>query len=313
MHKNARLTPRGREVLIQRLQARQRVEEVAQAMAISVTTVRKWWRRYLTEGLAGLRDRSSRPHRTPRALGSDRQARIIAMRRQRRTGRWIAQQLAVSPASVSRILRRARLSRWREIDPAPPAQRYEMKEPGELIHFDMKKLGRIGSPGHRVTGRFDDRHRGIGWDFVHVAIDDHSRTGLAGVAPDETQTSAVAFLDRTVEHYRQRGVRVQRVMTDNGSAYISKAFAQACRRLQIRHIRTRPYTPRTNGKAERFIQSALREWAYAATYQSSAQRTEALGHWLHHYNWHRPHTALQGRPPMSRLGLSQNNLLKLHS
>ena len=188
-----------------------------------------------------------------------------------------------------------------------------MSAPGELIHFDMKKLGRIGEPGHRVTGSRNHRHRGIGWDFVHVAIDDHSRTSLAAVAPDETQISAVAFLERTVAHYRERGVRVQRVMTDNGSAYVSKAFADACQRLQLRHIRTRPYTPRTNGKAERFIQSALREWAYAATYQSSAQRTKALGHWLHHYNWHRPHTALRGQPPVNRLGLNQNNLLKLHT
>ncbi|MGH8578323.1 MAG: IS481 family transposase, partial [Gammaproteobacteria bacterium] len=277
MHKNARLTPRGREVLVQRLQAGQPPAEVGQAMAISVTTVRKWWRRFQREGLAGLADRSSRPRTSPRSLASDRREQIVVLRRRRRTGRWIAREVAVSTATVSRILRRARLSRWRELDPLPPARRYEMKTPGELIHFDMKKLGRIGSPGHRVTGRFDDRHRGIGWDFVHVAVDDHSRVSLAAVAPDETHVSAVAFLEHTVQHYRDRGVRVQRVMTDNGSAYVSKAFAEACRRLQLRHVRTRPYTPRTNGKAERFIQSALREWAYAATYQSSSERTDAFG------------------------------------
>lgn len=312
MHKNARLTPRGREVLIARLQTGQKAAEVAQAMGISVTTVRKWWRRFKAEGLGGLQDRSSRPQRSPRSMAAECRDRIVALRLDRKTGRWIAQQTCVSTASVSRVLRRAHLSRWREIDPQPPAKRYEMDEPGELIHFDMKKLGRIGSPGHRVTGRYDARHRGIGWDFVHVAIDDHSRVSLAAVAPDETQVSAIAFLERTVEHFRQRGIRVKRVMTDNGPAYISKAFAAACQRLQLRHVRTRPYTPRTNGKAERFIQSALREWAYGVTYQSSAQRTKALGQWLHHYNWHRPHTALRGQPPITRLGLSRNNLLKLY-
>lgn len=313
MHKNARLTPRGREVLVTRIQAGQRPAEIAQAMGTSVTTVRKWWRRFESEGVAGLQDRSSRPRRSPCSLTSKCRERIIALRLDRKTGRWIAQQVGVSTASVSRVLRRARLSRWREIEPQPPAQRYEMSEPGELIHLDTKKLGRIGSPGHRVTGRYDARHRGIGWDFVHVAIDDHSRVSLATVAPDETHVSAVAFLKQTVDHYRQRGVRVKRVMTDNGSAYVSKAFAAACQHLQLRHIRTKPYTPRTNGKAERFIQSALREWAYGVTYQSSAQRTKALGRWLHHYNWHRPHTALRGQPPISRLHLSRNNLLKLHT
>jgi len=313
MHKNARLTPRGREVLVGRLEAGQKLSEVAQAMGISETTARKWWRRYQTEGLAGLQNRSSRPRRSPRALAAQCRERIVALRLERKTGRWIARQAQVSTASVSRVLRRARLSRWREIEPQPPAQRYEMDQPGELIHLDTKKLGRIGAPGHRVTGTRLHRHRGIGWDFVHVAIDDHSRVSLAAVAADETQVSAIAFLEQAVEHFRERGVQVQRVMTDNGSAYVSKAFADACRRLQLRHIRTRPYTPRTNGKAERFIQSALREWAYGVTYQTSAQRTRALGHWLHHYNWHRPHSALSGRPPITRLGLSQNNLLKLHN
>jgi transposase InsO family protein len=313
MHKNARLTPRGREILVSRLQSGQKPSEVAQAMGVSETTVRKWWRRFQVEGLAGLQDRSSCPKRSPRALPAECKQRIVALRLDRKTGRWIARQACVSTASVSRVLRRARLSRWREIDPQPPAQRYEMDQPGELIHIDTKKLGRIGSPGHRVTGRYDDRHRGIGWDFVHVAIDDHSRVSLAAVAPDETGASAIAFLEQVIAHFRQRGVQVKRVMTDNGSAYTSKVFTAACQRLQLRHVRTRPYTPRTNGKAERFIQSALREWAYGVTYQSSAQRTKALGAWLHHYNWHRPHTALHGQPPISRLGLSPNNLLKLHT
>jgi len=313
MHKNARLTPRGREILIHRLEAGQPAGEVAQAMGLSVTTVRKWWRRYQAEGRAGLEDRSSRPHASPKAIPAERQQRIVTLRLDHKTGRWIAQQTSVSVASVSRILRRARLSRWRDIDPQPPARRYEMEHPGELVHLDTKKLGRIGSPGHRVTGQRTHRHRGIGWDIVHVAIDNASRISAASVAADESPETTAAFLDRVVEHYRLRGVRVTRVMTDNGTPYISHAFAAACKRLGLRHIRTKPYTPRTNGKAERFIQTALREWAYAATYQTSEQRIQALGAWLHHYNWHRPHSALRGQPPMSTLSLSRNNLLKLHS
>lgn len=311
MHKNARLTPKGREVLIQRLQAGQRVAEVAQALGISEPTVRKWWRRF-QQG-EGLENRSSRPQASPKAIPAERRAQIEALRRQRRTGRLIAQALGVSAATVSRVLRRAGLSRWRELEPQEPPRRYERAAPGELIHIDTKKLGRIGEPGHRVTGERCHRTRGIGWEFAHVAIDDHSRLSLVAMAEDERQQSAVAFLEQVVAHYRERGVRVQRVMTDNGSAYLSRAFTAACRRLGVRHLRTRPYTPQTNGKAERFIQTALREWAYAATYQTSQQRREALGDWLHHYNWHRPHTALGGKPPISRLALSRNNLLKLHT
>jgi transposase InsO family protein len=310
MHKNARLTPKGREVLVQRLQAGQRVAEVAQAMGLSETTVRKWWRRFRQgESLA---DRSSRPHHSPRAVLSDRRAQIEALRRQRRSGRWIAVTMGLSAATVSRVLRRARLSRWRELEPQPPVVRYERAAPGELIHLDTKKLGRIERPSHRVTGDRRDRVRGIGWEFAHVAIDDHSRTSLIAMAEDERKESAVAFLEQVVEHYRACGIRVERVMTDNGSAYRSRAFAQACRRLHLRHLYTRPYTPQTNGKAERFIQTALREWAYAASYATSQQRREALQDWLHHYNHHRPHSALGGQPPVSRLTLSQNNLLKLH-
>lgn len=311
MHKNARLTPKGREVLVQRLQAGQPVAEVAQAMGLSETTVRKWWRRFC-QG-EGLEDRSSRPHTSPRAIAVERRTRIEALRRQRRTGRLIAQDLGVSSATVSRVLRRAGLSRWRELEPQSPVVRYERATPGELVHIDTTKLGRIERPSHRVTGDRRDRVRGIGWEFAHVAIDDHSRTSLVSMAEDERKESAVAFLEQVVAHYRACGVTVQRVMTDNGSAYQSRAFAAASRRLGVRHLRTRPYTPQTNGKAERFIQTALREWAYAATYQTSAQRRSALQDWLHHYNCHRPHSALGGRPPISRLPFGQNNLLKLHT
>ena len=314
MHKHARLTPRPRETMLARLQAGQHQADVAQAMGVSLTTVKKWLRRYRQEGLAGLQDRSSRPRRSPQALREALRRRIIALRQQRRTGRLIVRQLGVSAASVSRVLRRAGLSRWRDLQPTVPVVRYQREHPGELLHLDVKKLGRIKGLGHRITGeRGRNRNRGIGWDYVHVAIDDASRLAVAHVAEDEKGDTATVLLKRTVEHYRQRGIRVQRVMTDNGSPYLSTAFREACAQLGIRHLRTKPYTPRTNGKAERFIQTALREWAYAAAYRSSQRRTEALQRWLHHYNWHRPHSALQSQPPISALRLRGNNLLKLHS
>ena len=314
MHKHARLTPKGRETMLARLQAGQHQVDVAQAMGVSLTTLKKWQRRFRAEGLAGLQDRSSRPRHSPAALRETLRRRIIALRQQRRTGRLIVRQLGVSAASVSRVLRRAGLSRWRDLQPAVPVVRYQREHPGELIHLDVKKLVRIKGLGHRITGdRALNRNRGIGWDFVHVAIDDASRLAVAHVAEDEKGDTATDLLQRTVDHYRQRGIRVQRVMTDNGSPYLSTAFKDACRQLGIRHLRTKPYTPRTNGKAERFIQTALREWAYASAYRSSAQRANALQRWLHHYNWHRPHSALQSQPPISALRLRGDNLLKLHS
>ena len=314
MHKHARLTPKGRETMLARLQAGQHQADVAQAMGVSLTTLKKWQRRFRAEGLAGLQDRSSRPRHSPLALRQSLRPRIIALRQRRRPGRLSVRRLVVSAASVSRVLRRAGLSRWRDLQPAVPVVRYQREHPGELIHLDVKKLGRIKGIGHRITGdRTLNRNAGIGWDFVHVAIDDASRLAVAHVAEDEKGDTATALLQRTVEHYRKQGIRVQRVMTDNGSPYMSIAFKEACSKLGIRHLRTRPYTPRTNGKAERFIQTALREWAYACAYRSSAQRSVALQRWIHHYNWHRPHTALQSQPPISALRLRGNNLLKLHT
>jgi transposase InsO family protein len=313
VHKNARLTPKGREVMLARLEAGQHPTDVAQAMGISVTTLRKWQRRYRDEGVAGLCDRPSRPGHSPRQLLTTVRGQIIDLRLQRRTGRFIASRLGVSGATVSRVLRRARLSRWRELEPRQPVRRYERERPGELLHLDIKKLGRITQIGHRITGNRRDTVQGVGWDFVHVAIDDASRLALASVAPNECGDTATAFLESAVARFQQQGVHIERVMTDNGSPYVSDAFRNACRRLGIRHLRTKPYTPKTNGKAERFIQTCLREWAYAEIYSSSSQRTSALAHWLHHYNWHRPHSALQSLPPISRLRLDSNNLLRLHS
>ena len=313
MHKNARLTPKGREVMLGRLEAGQHQVDVAQAMGVSLTTLKKWLRRYRTAGPAGLLDRSSRPTRSPRQLSSTVRAEITNLRRQRRTGRFIARRLGVSGASVSRILRRAHLSRWRELEPRPPVRRYERARPGELLHLDIKKLGRITRIGHRITGDRSGAYGKAGWEYVHVAVDDNSRLALASVAANECGDTASTFLEAAVADFARRGVRIQRVMTDNGPPYRSHAFRDLCAKHQIRHLYTKPYTPRTNGKAERFIQTCLREWAYAEAYLSSDARTTALAHWLHHYNWHRPHTALKSNPPISRLHLRGRNLLKLHS
>jgi transposase InsO family protein len=279
-------------------------------------TVAKWVKRFRAEGVDGLRDRSSRP------LSSDSQTpqatcvAVEALRRQRYTGNQIARELGISPATVSRILRRRGLNKLSALEPAEPVRRYEREKAGELIHLDIKKLGRIGSVGHRITGRQSgvvNRHHGIGWEFVHVCIDDASRVAFVQVMADQRKESAVAFLQAAVAYYAKLGVRIERVMTDNGSCYRSKTFRAACTRLGLRQIFTKPYTPKTNGKAERFIQTALREWAYARAYQNSDQRSAELVTWLHRYNWHRPHGSLKASAPISRLGLTEDNVLRLHT
>lgn len=320
VHKNARLTPAGREGMVRRaVEGGQTPQALSEAVGVCPRTVRKWIERFRAEGISGLRDRSSRPHRlhrpTPRAIV----ARIEALRRQRWTGAQIAQETGVSKATVSRILRRLGLNRLPALEPVEPIRRYERERPGELIHIDIKKLGRIDGIGHRITG---DRTRqssrrgrgeGLGWEFVHVCIDDASRIAFAQVMSNEKQESAVAFLKAAVAYYQSLGVSVARVMTDNGPCYKAFDFRDACRDLGLKHIRTKPYTPKTNGKAERFIQSALREWAYACPYTHSSLRTAELTRWLHRYNWHRPHGSLQAMTPISRLALSEDNLLRLHS
>ena len=221
MHKNARLTPKGREVMLARLEAGQHPSDVAQAMGVSLTTLKKWRRRHREEGIAGLQDRSSRPRRSPRQLLSTLRAQITDLRRQRLTGRFIARQLGVSGASVSRILRAAHLSRWRELEPRPPVRRYERRRPGELLHLDTKKLGRITRIGHRITGDRSGSYGKAGWEYVHVAIDDHSRLALASVAANERGDTATAFLESAVAHFEQRGVHIERVMTDNGPGRVA--------------------------------------------------------------------------------------------
>ena len=316
IHKNARLTPLGRERIVRQVESGQSPEAAARAAGVCPRTVRKWVDRYRQEGLAGLQDRSSRPHRlrqpTPQGVVEE----IEQLRRQRWTGKQIAVQVGVSPATVSRVLRRSGLSKLSALEPPEPIRRYEREHPGELIHLDIKKLGRIGSVGHRITGRQTgvvNRHLGIGWEYVHVCIDDASRVAFVEVMADQRKESAVTFLKAAVAYYAKLGIRIERVMTDNGSCYRSKAFRSACKRLDLRQVFTRPYTPKTNGKAERFIQTTLREWAYARAYQNSDQRTVELFNWLHRYNWHRPHGSLKAKTPISRLGLSEDSLLRLHS
>jgi len=315
IHKNARLTPHSRAELVRRVLVEgQAPMAVATAMGVTLKTVHKWVARFTDDGAAGLIDRSSRPHRLHRPTADATAVRIEALRRQRWTGQQIAKETGVSPATVSRVLRRLGLSRIRDLEPAEPVRRYERDAPGDLIHIDIKKLGRFEKAGHRITGdrTGQSNSRGVGWEFVHVSIDDASRIAFSQILPDEKKQSATAFLKAAFAYYQSLGVTVTRVMTDNGSCYKSFAFREACKALGLRHIRTKPYTPKTNGKAERFIQTALREWAYAQAYPTSDQRAAELPTWLHRYNWHRPHAGIKSKTPISRIGLDADNLLRLH-
>jgi transposase InsO family protein len=319
-HDNARLTPKGREDLV-RAVVDHGLSKAAAARQFNTTpkTVAKWVARFRAQGVVGLCDRSSKPLSSPSQTSLATADAAEALRRQRRTQEHIAGELGISKATVSRILKRRGLSLLSSLEPQQPRPRYERATPGEIIHIDIKKLGRFNAIGHRITGdrrgqsNARGRGDGPGWEFVHVAIDDHSRVATAAIFPDEKKKSAVAFLRTAVAYYKSLGVSVDRVMTDNGSCYKSFAFARACKRLRIKHIRTKPYTPQTNGKAERFIQTALREWAYATAFHHSDQRRDALSPWLHRYNWHRPHASLDKNPPVSRLGLTRYNLLRTHS
>ena len=309
-HKNARTTFQGRKLLIERINSIGLIP-TALAAGISVRTARKWQQRYAAFGEAGLVDRSSRPHKTRTTVDADLRCRIERLRRGRMPMRRIAQVVGRSVATVSRVLAALDLSSLKALEPKAPVVRYERSAPGEMLHLDTKKLGRIERPSHRVTGNRRDSVDGAGWEVAHVAIDDHSRAGFVQMHADEQKTSAIAFLKAAVAHYAALGVPIQRVLTDNGSAYRSKLFARTCQALGIKHSFTRPYRPQTNGKAERFIQTCLREWAYARSYANSAERTAWLPAFLAYYNTRRPHSALGYRPPASRLG--GNNLLQLNS
>ena len=313
-HKNARLTFARRLEMVQDITQRGLSQGAAAlAQGVSVPTIRKWLGRYLAHGEVALIDRSSRPRQSPRAIAPAKALAIVELRRHRLTQARIAADLGVSKSTVGRVLARAGLSHLTDLEPITPVLRYEHGAAGDLLHIDTKRLGRIVRPGHRVTG---DRHGpfgSAGWEFLFVAIDDHARIGFTDMYPDEGKGSAVQFVRNAVAYYQSLGVHIKRLLTDNGAAFRSKHFAQACAELNIKHRFTRPYRPQTNGKAERFIQSALREWAYGFVYQNSIQRTDHLDAWIHHYNWHRPHQGIGGVAPMTRLKTSCNNLLTLHS
>jgi transposase InsO family protein len=287
------------------------VKQVAQGFGVCCHTVRKWVNR-AAEGPLALEDRSCRPHRSPRAIGAPVVVEIERLRRLGWTGADIAPIVQVSSATVARTLKALGLARLAALRPRPVIRRYEWSRPGQLLHLDIKKLARIEGVGHRITGDRRGQARGVGWEFVHVCIDDHSRLSYAEVLPDERGITIARFMRRAVAWYRGHGIAVQRVLTDNGAGYRSRIVAAVCRARQLAHRFTRPYTPRTNGKAERFIQTLLREWAYARAYPSSILRTAALVRWLDYYNWHRRHTALGGKPPISRV-IPTDDLLRAHS
>lgn len=306
-HKNARLGFAGRVCLVERvLRNRWRVSTAAAAFGISPQSARKWLRRYRTEGRTGLADRSSRPHQSPRRLPARLEQRIARLRAQRKSGPAIADALGLPLSTVGDVLRRLGLGRLPPLVPRPAIVRYERAEPGELLHLDVKKLGRIGrngTAGRRVSHerRAGYRQAALGWECLHVAIDDCSRIAYAELLPDESAASAVLFLEHALAWFTSLGVAVQAVMTDNAFCYVKRRFPAMTAALGLRHLRTRPYTPRTNGKAERFIQTALREWAYVKPYRSSQARAGALQRFLTTYNYTRPHTAHGRRPPISRL------------
>ena len=307
MHKNARLTPSGRALLADRVMRGWTVKAAAEAAGVSVRTAHKWLGRHRLGGERRHCDRSSAPRRCPRRTSPQRLAEIEALRRQRMSGPQIARALGMARSTVGLLLRRLGLGRLSLLEPKPPVVRYEKAAPGELIHIDIKSLGKIDGVGHRITGQHAGHHRarGVGYEHLHVAIDDASRLAYTEILPSLGKEDATGFLKRALAWYARLGVKVERVMTDNGSAYRSKLFAKALQQAGARHIRTRPYTPRTNGKAERFIQTSLREWAYARPYASSDQRSAARANWIDDYNLTRPHAGIGGLTPWARV----NNLL----
>jgi transposase InsO family protein len=342
VHHNARTTPHGRRLMIRRLALGWTVAAVAAACGVTVRTGRKWRDRHAAQGDAGLADRASRPRRSPSRLGDA--AEIEALRRRRLSGPQIARRLGRPVSTVGLVLRRRGLGRPAALEPKPPTLRYERRRPGEPIHLDIKKLARIDGIGHRLSGDRRGRKRGVGRDFLHVCIDDASRPAFSRILPDERKASAVAFLQQALAWHARLGVKVERVMTDNrrpwavdpirragaapgprrGSAYRSHAFREACQKAALKHKRTRPSTPQTNGletaspflppgdrprpMAERLIQTSLREWAHHQAFTSPAERARAMRPWRHACNHHRPHSTRKGQPPTSRP--AKDNLLE---
>jgi transposase InsO family protein len=317
LHGNAALTPKQRLRLARRVvDGDWSLGEGAEAAEVSERTARMWVDRYVEEGEAGLADRSSAPRSQPGATPADRIEAIASLRRLRFKGQEIALTLGMALSTVQGILTRIGLGKLSRLEPPEPPNRYERQRPGELLHIDVKKLGRIqGGAGHRAHGDRRRSPRGGGWEFVHVCIDDATRLAYVEVLPDEKARTCVGFLHRALGFYAAHGISVERLMTDNGSAYRSTVHAIACRTLAIKHIRTRPYRPRTNGKAERFIRTLIGGWAYGAIYRSSAERQAALSGWLDFYNRRRPHGSLSHHAPLDRLTALQqaNNLVGPYS
>ena len=315
LHGNARTCPHGRLLMVRRVEEEGwTLARAAGAAGVSVRTVSKWLGCYRADGEAGLVDGSSAPRSIPHRTSDKRVVAIAALRRLGMTAAEISECLLMPVSTVSAVLIRIGLGKRSGLEPVEPVNRYERKRPGELLHIDVKKLGRIGRPGHRVTGNRRKRSRGIGWEYVHVCVDDATRLAYVEVLEDEKATTAIGFLRRAICHYRAHGIRVLAVMTDNGSCYRATIHALACKALRIKHLRTRPYRPQTNGKAERFIRTMPAGWAYAAIYANSHQRTLALPGWLYFYNHQRPHRSLSRQPPIQRLEATrQNNLARTYT
>lgn len=305
LHANARLTPRGRSLMCQRVRDEGwTVAEAADAAGCSERTAYRWLARY--DAGEPMTDRSSAPHSVPRRTAPETEALIAQLRRLRWTSTKIAAELGLASSTVCAVLRRQGLHRLSRLEPPEPPNRYCRRHPGELIHIDIKKLGRFNRPGlpaHlRQAGYRRNRARKHGWDYCHVAVDDTSRLAYVEILDDETALSCVGFLRRAIAWFATKGITVERVMTDNGPGYKSKLHAEAIAELEIKHLRTRPYRPRTNGKAERFIKTLQAEWAYAASYQNHHHRAAALGPWLEYYNYRRPHSALGHKSPANIIG-----------
>lgn len=301
IHENARSTPRSRATLVSRVRAQAwTVAKAAEAAGISLRTAYKWLRRYDEGGAEGLRDRSCRAHRRPHALSSGWCELLLFMRGFKMPARGIAEQLGMPVSTVSAVLARNGLGPQAALEPPKPPNRYERRQAGELLHLDIKKLARFYRPGHRVTGSRARQSDGAGWEFVHVAIDDYSRLAYAEILRDEKGATCAAFARRACEWFAGQGITIRALLTDNGTGYRSHRFRKACHRLQLRHHRTRPYTPRTNGKAERFIKTLLAEWAYFRLYRCSDTRARQLPRWIRFYNQERPHASLGYLPPTSR-------------
>lgn len=312
LHQNARSCPASRALLVDRvLREGWSVQRAAEAQGLSARSAYRWLGRYQEAGAPGLQDRSSRPHCIPRRLGKEKQEELMVLRQARLRGAEIAGRLGIPRSTVSRWLRRLGMGRLAQLAPPEPIRRYEKSRPGELLHVDIKKLGRFEGVGHRITGRGRHRSYRVGWEFVHVAIDDASRVAYVEVLENQKSSSAQVFLQRALAWFADRGVRIERLLTDNGPCYTAAGFANVCQQLGLKHSRTRPYRPRTNGKAERFIQTLQREWAYAFAFNNSEERAAVLPSYLHFYNHHRAHAALHARPPMSRLSL--NNAVRINS